>query len=83
MERSFIPWRSTSKRILRGFGANLPQLTFNNQGPGVTAADYGNGQVTAVVPDAWEGAFGLSISPEATMDVRVRCICRLDKSSMS
>jgi hypothetical protein len=31
---------------------SYPQLAFNTTGPGVTVADYGSGEVVAVVPDA-------------------------------
>ena len=32
--------------------ASYPQMTFNTTAPSVTAADYGSGEVVAVVPDA-------------------------------
>ncbi|MBE7158016.1 MAG: hypothetical protein INR62_06215, partial [Rhodospirillales bacterium] len=36
-----------------GFGApNYPQMAFNTTGPSVTVADWGGGEVVAVVPDA-------------------------------
>ena len=34
------------------FDASYPQVAFNTTGPGVTKADYADGQVLAVVPDA-------------------------------
>lgn len=34
------------------YDANYPQLAFNTTGPSVTVADYGSGEVAAVVPDA-------------------------------
>lgn len=34
------------------YDANYPQLAFNTTGPSVTVADYGAGEVAAVVPDA-------------------------------
>ena len=34
------------------YDASYPQLAFNTTGPSVTVADYGSGEVAAVVPDA-------------------------------
>ncbi len=62
-------------QLPNGFGQpNYPQMAFNTTGPSVTVADWGGGEVVAVVPDAskplysgfWPGqsSGGVPYSPE-------------------